>query len=96
MLQNKFLKISLKVPWLIRNHHVHNDTGIPVINTGIKILFKSFLTKLKESYGARRYQLGSKTRNRRLLRRLHQGILITDTEKLSLGDYYNYNYINVK
>lgn len=32
ILQNKFLEICLKVPWIMRNSQIHNDTGIPFIN----------------------------------------------------------------
>jgi len=41
-LQNKFLRISLKAPWFMRNRQILNDTGIPLISTRIKTQFKNF------------------------------------------------------
>ena len=85
-LQNKFLRICLKAPWYMRNRQIHNDTGISQINIWIKTQFKNFHTKLKDSDGARHYQLGKKTQNRRLRPRLPQDILISDTEEHSSED----------
>jgi len=47
-LQNKFLRISLKASWFMRNQQIHNDTGIPLISIWIKTQFKNFHAKLKE------------------------------------------------
>lgn len=80
ILQNKFLRICLKAPWFMRNRQIHNDTGIPLINTWIKTNFKNFHAKLKYVDSARHYNLGSKTLNRRLRPRLPQDILLTDSE----------------
>jgi len=70
----------------MRNRQIHNDTGISLINIWIKTQLKNFHTKLKNSDGARHYQLGKKTKNRRLRPRLPQDILISDTEELSSED----------
>jgi hypothetical protein len=84
--QNKFLRICLKAPWYMRNRQIYNDTGISPINIWIKTQLKNFHTKLKDSDGARHYQLGMKTQNRRLRPRLPQDILISDTEEPSSED----------
>jgi hypothetical protein len=64
ILQNKFLRICLKAPWFMRNHQIHDDTGIPLINTWIKTQFKNFHAKLKNLDRARHYNIGRKTINR--------------------------------
>jgi len=64
----------------MRNHQIHNDTGISLINIWIKTKLKNFHAKLKDSDGARHYQLGRKTQNKRLQPRLPQDILLTETE----------------
>lgn len=70
ILQNKFLRICLKTPWFMRNGQIHNDTGIPFINKWITTQFQNFYDNLKNSDGARHYNLGKKTLNRRLQPRL--------------------------
>ena len=65
ILQNKFLRICLKAPWFMRNKQIHNDTGTPLLQDWIKIQFKNFHANLKTSDGARFYNLGTKTKNRR-------------------------------
>lgn len=64
--QNKLLRICLKAPWFIRNHQIHKNTGIPLINLWIKTQFKNVCAKLKNLDSARHYNLGRKTLNRRL------------------------------
>jgi hypothetical protein len=39
-LQNKFLKISLMVPWFMRNKQLHNDTGLLYLSAWITQQFK--------------------------------------------------------
>lgn len=90
ILQNKFLRICLKAPWFMRNRQIHNDTGIPLINTWIKTQFKNFHSKLKFVDSARHYNLGKKTPNRRLRPRLPQDILLTDSEDSPLENEDNY------
>jgi hypothetical protein len=80
ILQNKFLRICIKAPWFMRNRQIHNDTGIPLINTWIKTQFKNFHAKLKNLDSAHYFNLGRKTLNRRQRPRLPQDILLTDTE----------------
>ena len=86
ILQNKFLRICLKAPWLMRNSQTHNDTGIPFINKWIMTQFQNFHANLKNSDGARHYNIGKKTQNRRLRSRLPQDILLTDSEDSSPED----------
>lgn len=57
----------------------------------IKSQFKNFHAKLTDSDGARHYNIGRKTINKRLRpRRLPQDILITDTEDSSSEDEDHY------
>ena len=75
-IQNKFLRIALKAPWFMRNTQLHNDTGIPYINTWIIEQFKNFHMKLKTTVGALHFKIGKNTKNRRLKPRLPQDILL--------------------
>jgi hypothetical protein len=61
---------QLKAPWFMRNSQTHNDTGILFINKWIMTQFQNFHANLKNSEGARHYNLGKKTQNRRLRPRL--------------------------
>jgi hypothetical protein len=83
ILQNKFLKICLKALCFMRNRQIHNDTGIPLINTWSKIQLKNYHVKLKNLDSARHYNIGRKTPDRRLRPRLPQHILLTDIENSS-------------
>lgn len=88
-IQNKFFRIYPKAHWFMRIRQTHNDTRICVnicVNIWIKTQLENFHAKLEDSDGARHYQLGRKTRNRRLRPRLLKNILITDTEELSSKD----------
>lgn len=80
-LQNKFLRICLKAPWFMRNKQIHNDTGTPLLQDWIKIQFKNFHANLKTSDGARFYNLGTKTKNRRLKPRLPQDVLLSQSSE---------------
>lgn len=42
-MQNKFLRIALKVPWFMRNTQLHNNTGIPYLTTWINEQFINYL-----------------------------------------------------
>jgi hypothetical protein len=44
----------------MRNHQIHNYSGIPLINTGIKTLFKNVHANLKDIDRSHNYQLGIK------------------------------------
>ncbi|KAF0771438.1 Reverse transcriptase domain-containing protein [Aphis craccivora] len=72
ILQNKFLRICLKAPWFMRDKQIHNDTRIPLLHDWIKTQLKNFHANLKTSDGARFFNLGTKTKNRRLKPRLPQ------------------------
>lgn len=90
ILQNKFLRICIKAPWFMRNHQIHNNMRIPLINTWIQTQFKNFHTKLKYLDSARHYNIGRKTSNRCLRPRLSQNILLTDIEDSSLENDEDY------
>ncbi|KAL4120993.1 hypothetical protein QTP88_013584 [Uroleucon formosanum] len=60
----------------MRNTQLHNDTGIPYINTWIIEQFKKFHTKLKTTESALHFKIGKITKNRRLKPRLPQDILL--------------------
>lgn len=80
-LQNKFLRMCLKAPWFTRNRQIHNDTGIPPLQEWIKTHFKNFHINLKTSdsnYTITQYNLGNKTKNRRLKPRLAQDFLLSN------------------
>ena len=75
-LQNKFLRIARKAPWYMRNTQLHNDTGIPYLNTWIIEQFKKFHSKLNTTEGAIHLKIGKRTKNRRLKPRLPQDVLL--------------------
>lgn len=51
----------------MRNRQIHNVTGIPLINIWVKIQFRNYYTKLKDSDETHHYSLENKTFNRRLI-----------------------------
>jgi len=50
--QNKFLRMSLKATWFIRNKQLHNDTGLPYLSIWIINQFKNFHDRLNKTEGA--------------------------------------------
>lgn len=64
ILQNKFIKICLKVLWFMRNFQIYKNSGIPLINTRTKNKFKNTHAELKYSERVRHYNLGRKTVNK--------------------------------
>ena len=79
ILQNKFLRICLKAPWYMRNRQIH-DTGILLLQDWKQSSSKTH-GNLNSSDGARFYNLGNKTKNRRPKLCLPQNLLLSDTSK---------------
>jgi len=67
----------------MKNRKIHNDIGILPLRDWIKIQFKNFhaKAKLNTSDDTRFYNLGNKTKNRRLKPRLPQNFLLSDSNE---------------
>lgn len=63
---------------ILRNNRIHNDAGIPLTYTRMKIQFKNVNGKLKNSDGTRHYEIGNKTHAT-----IAGQILLTDPEEFS-------------
>lgn len=80
VIQNKILRIATSAPWFVRNTQIHRETGVPYIADFIGKTTKQFLLKLPECPGANFYQLGRKTHNRRLRKRLPQDVVQSSSD----------------
>lgn len=80
-LQNKVLRIIANAPWFVRNTQIHQELGIPPIQEFIKKSAETFFNKLADCPGAVHFQLGKRSQERRLKKRLPQDILLSTDEE---------------
>lgn len=83
--QNKVLRIACNSPWFVRNTQIHRETGMPYVKDYINQAAAKFFKCLNNCSGAVHFQLGNKSRQPRLKKRLPQDMLSdssdTDTDK---------------
>lgn len=83
VLQNKILRISCNTPWFVRNSKLHEELGVIYIHEFIKKSAKDLFLTLPLCDSAEKLNLGVKTRNNHLKKRLPQDVLISNTESES-------------
>lgn len=70
--QNKVLRIATKSPWFVRNLQIHRETGMDSISTFLRRSTQRCLVNLDSVSGARFFNIGHPTNNRRLKAKLPQ------------------------
>lgn len=78
--QNKILRISVNAPWYVRNSQIHRELGISPVEDFIKKCAKNFFKNISLCSSAVHLQLGQKTQNNRLKKRLPQDVLISNSD----------------
>lgn len=78
--QNRILRISVNAPWYVKNSQIHRELGISPVEDFIKKCAKNFFKNISLCSSAVHLQLGQKTQNNRLKKRLPQDVLISNSD----------------
>lgn len=78
--QNKVLRIACNSPWFIRNTQIHRETGVPYVKDYVHQTAAKFFKSLNNCSGAVHFNLGNKSTQPRLKKRLPQDMMLDASE----------------